>query len=80
MKEFLRLALLPRVIRRALKLAVVVGIVLIAINHGDAILQGEVSRGRLCRMALTFLVPYMVSTLSSVQAMRDMASRPGNGD
>lgn len=77
MKEFFRLAFLPRVVRRALKLAAIVGLVLIAINHGDAILKGEVSRGRLCRMALTFLVPYVVSTLSSVQAMRDMAAPPG---
>ena len=75
MKEFLCLALRPSVVKRALKFAVVVGIVLISINHGDAILKGEVTRNRLFKMALTVLVPYIVSTLSSVQAMREAAAR-----
>jgi DNA-binding transcriptional regulator LsrR (DeoR family) len=70
-KEILRLALQRSVVKRALKFAVVVGIVLISINHGDAILKGDVSRSRIFRMALTVLVPYVVSTLSSVQAMRE---------
>jgi hypothetical protein len=71
MKEWLLLALQPSVVKRALGYAVVVGIVLIAINHGDAILQGEVTRSRLLRMALTAVVPYVVSTLSSVGALRE---------
>jgi hypothetical protein len=50
--------------------AAVVGIILIAINQGDAVLRGEISRGRLVRMLLTLVVPYCVSTYSSVQAMR----------
>ena len=59
-----------QVVRRALKYAVVVGAILIAINHGDALLAGQLDNGRLFRMALTVLVPYAVSTLSSVEAMR----------
>ena len=59
------------VVKRALKYAVVVGVVLIMINHSDAILQGQVTRGRFFKMALTVLVPYIVSTLSSVGAMRE---------
>lgn len=58
------------VVRRALGYAVVVGAVLVSINHGDAILQGDVDSGRLWKMGLTVLVPYAVSTLSSVQALR----------
>ena len=57
-------------VRRALLYAVVVGAVLIAINHGDALLAGRIERGRALRMALTVLVPYVVSTLSSVGALR----------
>jgi hypothetical protein len=53
-------------------MAAVVGALLIAINHGDAILRGDVDRGRLFKMALTLLVPYCVSTYSSVAAMRAM--------
>ena len=66
-----RLACEARVVRRALGFAVVVGSVLIAINHGDAILGGEVSARRCLKMGLTVLVPYAVSTLSSVMAMRE---------
>jgi hypothetical protein len=56
------------VVRRAVTFALVVGAVLIAINHGDAILAGDVDRHRLLKMGLTVLVPYTVSTLSSVGA------------
>ena len=69
-RSWLRLALTPSVIRRGLAYAVIVGTILIMINHGDAILRGEVSAGRAWRMGLTVLVPYAVSTLSSVGAMR----------
>ena len=71
MKETLRLALQGSVVKRALKYAVVVGLVLITINHSDAIIQGQVTRGRFFKMVLTVLVPYIVSTLSSVGAMRE---------
>jgi hypothetical protein len=67
---FLRLACSPSVVRRGLLYAVVVGSLLIAINHGDAILAGDLSSGRLLKMGLTVLVPYSVSTLSSVAALR----------
>jgi hypothetical protein len=57
-------------VRRALAYALVVGGILIAINHGDALLAGEISVGRVLKMALTALVPYCVSTASSVSAIR----------
>lgn len=56
------------IVVRACKFAVVVGAILIAINHGDALLAGEVDARRLLKMGLTVLVPYTVSTLSSVGA------------
>ena len=73
MREFLRLALQRAVVRRALTYAVVVGALLIAINHGDALLGGRVDASRLLKMGLTVLVPYCVSTLSSVGALRTAA-------
>lgn len=76
MAEWLRLAVSPSVARRAMLYAVVVGSILIAINHGDAILRGEISAGRFARMLLTVCVPYVVSTLSSVGALRARTS-PG---
>ena len=56
------------IVLRACKFAVAVGAVLIGINHGDAILRGDVDARRLLKMGLTVLVPYTVSTLSSVGA------------
>jgi hypothetical protein len=64
------------VVLRACKFALVVGAVLIAINHGDALVAGELGAGRLVQMALTVLVPYVVSTLSSVGATLASRERP----
>lgn len=78
MAEWVRFATRPLVVRRALRYALGVGALLIAINHGDALVRREVSLGRLMRMALTMTVPYMVSTASSVSALRESsaATRP----
>ena len=70
-----RLASSPAVARRALRYALGVGAVLIAINHGDAIVRKDVSTRRLVQMLLTVTVPYAVSTASSVGAMRDYSRR-----
>ncbi len=79
MQSRLRLACSTSVMKRALKYALVVGFVLIAINHGDAILDGEVTAGRLMKMILTVFVPYAVSTSSSVSAMRERAGEGSEG-
>jgi hypothetical protein len=68
---WLQVATEPAVVRRALKYAVVVGVILILINHGDALLHGDLTTGRLLKMGLTVLVPYAVSTASSVGAIRE---------
>ena len=66
MRDWFVLAFKSSVVKRSLKYAVVVGSILIAINHSDAILSHTVSFSRFLRMMLTVLVPYTVSTLSSV--------------
>jgi hypothetical protein len=66
MREWLGVALERGIVLRACKYAVVVGAVLITINHGDALLAGELDARRLLKIGLTVLVPYVVSTLSSV--------------
>jgi hypothetical protein len=71
-REWLRLAGSGPVVRRALKFAVVVGAILITINHWDAILTGQLDGRRWIKMGLTVLVPYAVSTLSSVGAVMEM--------
>lgn len=72
-RTWLWMASRPSVVRRALGYAVVVGAVLITINHGDAILRGDITPERMAKMGLTVLVPYVVSTLSSVGATRAAA-------
>jgi hypothetical protein len=71
MHAWLQVATELAVVRRALKYAIVVGAILILINHGDALLHGDLSIGRLLKMGLTVLVPYAVSTASSVGAIRE---------
>jgi len=75
--SWLHLATRGPCVRRSLTYAAVVGAILIAINHGDAILRGDVSTTRLFKIALTVVVPYMVTTLSSVGAIR--AQQQDNG-
>ena len=74
MVEWIRLACDASVVRRALGYAVVVGAILIAITHGTAILNGDLAMDRLIQMGLTVLVPYLVSTFSSVGVMRQFQS------
>lgn len=68
MSEWWTYAVARSTVRRALGSALVVGPILIAINHADALVHGEVSGGRILKMLLTFAVPYAVSTFSTVQA------------
>ena len=53
---------------RALKVALVVGPILILINHHDALLRLELHRHLYFKILLTFLVPYCVSAYSSASA------------
>lgn len=74
MNSAVQIAISPSVVRRALGYALVVGSILIAINHADAIARGDVDIVRGFKMGLTVIVPYVVSTLSSVQALRGQAA------
>lgn len=65
-QQWFRRAADPKIVRRGLKMALIVGSCLIAINHGDAILRGDLPIGRLAKMGLTLVVPFVVSTISSV--------------
>lgn len=67
----LHLALQRSVVVRALRIAAVVGVVLALINHGDKLATGQVTALMAFKMGLTFLVPYCVSTFSSVLAIRE---------
>jgi short subunit fatty acids transporter len=70
--QWLRLAAAPGTVRRALATAAIVGSILVVINHGDALWNGDLAAGRLARILLTVAVPYVVSTVSSVQTRREL--------
>jgi hypothetical protein len=63
------------VVIRAARIALVVGVVLALINHGHRLIAGALDGAALARIGLTFLVPYCVSTYSSVLAVRDRMQR-----
>ncbi|MEQ8230645.1 MAG: nitrate/nitrite transporter NrtS [Gammaproteobacteria bacterium] len=68
-REALVLATRASVVRRALRVAVVVGSVLVAINYGDRLLAGELDARDGIRILLTYCVPYCVSTYAAVGAL-----------
>ena len=72
MAEWLRLALSGAMVRRALLYTIIVGSILILINHGDALVSGDVDATALIKMGLTVMVPYLVSTFSSVGAICEL--------
>jgi hypothetical protein len=76
MSEWLLLCLSKSVIKRALLSALVVRAILIAINHGDAILHRQVDQDRVMKRLLTIGIPYLVSTFSSVSTIRQMRKQP----
>lgn len=69
--SFLWLARQPSVVKRAAKIAAIVGVILACINHGGAILSGELTVVIIVKILATFCVPYCVSTYSSVLAIRE---------
>ena len=66
-----QVATTPAVMRRAAKIALVVGIILMLINHGDKIVMGNMTPLAWMKCALTFLVPYSVSTVTAVLTARE---------
>ncbi len=71
---FLQLACGKEVVVNAIKIALVVGTILAAINHGPALLDGSFNVANLTQVLLTYLVPYSVSTWSSVKILRRIST------
>lgn len=62
------------VCRRALIVAAIVGTILLVINQSDVLLAGRLSTLVAAKCFLTYLVPFSVSTYSSLAASRLPAS------
>ena len=64
-----------KVVVRAIKTSLLVGTLLVLINQGSSLLQGDFSVTLVGKIILTYLVPYAVSTHAGVAAIRDQQSR-----
>ena len=67
-KLFIRYAVDGQTVRRATKVSMVVGPILTVLNHYHTILALDFHTRFFLQMALTFLVPYSVSTYSAAMA------------
>ena len=56
-------------VRRAIRVALLVGPIIGLINHFDLFAGCELTRARLFKVGLTFLVPFCVSSYSSATTM-----------
>ena len=70
MRDWLQLAYSGNVVRRALIMAGIVGPVLVLINQGEYLLDSSSGSFSWTKLVLTFLVPYIVSMVSSVTSIR----------
>lgn len=75
--DILKYGLTPSVTTRAMTMSIVVGTILVGINHGYCIWTGHYDVICLGQSLLTYLVPYSVSTLSSVLAISNSQIESG---
>lgn len=57
------------IVRRSVRVAVLVGTILVGINYWDRIIEGSLTGADGIKMLLTYFVPYGVSTYASVSAV-----------
>ena len=70
MYSFLNIALREDIRIRALKVSLGVGSILALINHGNSFFNGELELLNFFQIIATFLAPYLVSTYSSINAIK----------
>ncbi len=63
MREALRYCLRPEHLRRTLRIALIVGTILTAINQGNVILGGAATTFTWVKTGLNYCVPFVVSNL-----------------
>lgn len=62
------------VVSRSLRVALIVGTILVVINQGDALLMQRFPSDLFWKIPLTYLVPFSVSTYAAVDAIKDRKS------
>jgi hypothetical protein len=77
LREAVRICLQPEHLRRTVRIALVVGTILTAINQGDVILDGDATAATGVKTALNYCVPFIVSNLGLLAGKRaERARRP----
>jgi hypothetical protein len=61
-------------LRRSAATSLIVGTLLTVINHGDKLLLGQVDGSIAWRIVLTFVVPFVVATVSAASVRRERRS------
>jgi hypothetical protein len=57
------------ILGRSIVMCLVVGAILTAINHGDQLIRGEFDSAMAWKVGLTFVVPFLVATISGAAAI-----------
>ena len=65
----------PEFVYTGLKTAAIVGSLLVIINHGLAILRGEMTVDRWISVSITYLMPYLVNVYGQYSYRRKLASQ-----
>ena len=68
LRTFFAIATERGTVVRAVKIALIVGCILVAVNEGSVLLRGELDADGWMRATMNFAVPYCVSTVSTVLA------------
>lgn len=72
--ESLGYCLQPRLLRRTVLIALVVGLLLTSVNQLDVIVSGEATTATWLRSGLNFVIPFLVANVGLLSARRE-ASR-----
>ncbi|MGH2962321.1 MAG: nitrate/nitrite transporter NrtS [Solirubrobacterales bacterium] len=79
MREAVRICLRPEHLRRTVRIALVVGVILTLINQADVVVRGDATAITWLKAAGNFVVPFIVSNLGLLagkHAERGTATRP----
>lgn len=69
----------PANLRRTLGIAATVGVVLTAINEGDLLVEGKASAATAIKIAMNFVIPFLVSNLGVLTGTRSADRWEGSG-
>ncbi|MEZ9464361.1 nitrate/nitrite transporter NrtS [Vibrio splendidus] len=65
---FIKTAGEPTILKRSLKVSIIVGTILMLINHGEKLLSSNIDATLIIKILMTYCVPFCVSTQASVSA------------